>query len=71
MRWHTSVEAPLAYCACMRNILTALLIAVALAACGSYNGGSGGSAPTAAPQATGAAQTPMPSGNPDVDNYGY
>jgi len=55
----------------MRKILTALLITVALSACGSYNGGSGGGAPTPAPQATGAAHTPTPSGNPDVDNYGY
>jgi hypothetical protein len=55
----------------MRKVLVALLIAAALTACGSYNGGSGGGAPTAAPQGSGAAQTPMPSGNPDVDNYGY
>ena len=55
----------------MRKVLAALLIAVAFSACGSYNGGSGGGAPTTAPQASGAAQTPMPSGDPDVDNYGY
>ena len=58
----------------MRKVLAALLIAGALAACGSYNGGSspaGGAAPTVAPQASGPAQTPMPSGNADVDNYGY
>jgi len=74
MPWHASIEMPLAYCSRMREILCALLLAVALVSCGSYNGGStpaGGGAATAAPQASGAAQTPMPSGNPDVDNYGY
>lgn len=55
----------------MQRILAALLVTVALAACGSYDGGSGGGARTAAPQASGAVRTPTPSGNPDVDNYGY
>ena len=58
------------------------LLAAALAtACGSYNGGNqpaGGAGAPAAPAATAKATpvaappgTAMPTGNPDVDNYGY
>jgi hypothetical protein len=57
----------------MPRFLAAMLIALALGACGSYGGGSSpaGGATTAAPRASDAAKTPAPSGNPDVDNYGY
>lgn len=63
----------------MRQMLAALTLAALLSACGG-NGGSqpyGGSLPyggagaaTATPKAS-PAGTPLPSGNPDVDNYGY
>ena len=59
----------------MRIILAAILLALAASACGSPGGSApspyGGGAATAIPQATGAAKTPLPSGNTDVDNYGY
>lgn len=59
----------------MRRILAAILLAIAVSACGSPGGGSApspyGGATTDAPQAPGAAKTPLPSGNTDVDNYGY
>ena len=60
----------------MRTIVAALLfVALALSACGSPGGGSApspyGGAATAAPQASNAAKTPAPSGDPYVDNYGY
>lgn len=45
------------------------ILALAVSGCGSYGGGSAPA--TAAPQASDAAKTPAPSGNPDVDNYGY
>ena len=62
-----------------RFFLVALLAAVVAAACGSYNGGNqpagGAGAPaTATAKATpvvAPAGTAMPTGNPDVDNYGY
>jgi hypothetical protein len=60
-----------------RSILTGLLAATILSACGSYGGGSapagGAGAPTAAPTTAPSAKpagSAMP-GNPDVDNYGY
>ena len=53
----------------------AALLAVIVSACGSPGGGSApspyGGAATVAPQATGAAKTPAPTGDPNVDNYGY
>jgi hypothetical protein len=66
-----------------RFLLVPLLAAVVAAACGSYNGGNqpaGGAGAPAAPAATGTAKatpvvapagTAMPTGNPDVDYYGY
>ena len=59
----------------MRTMLTAALLALTVSACGSPGGGSApssyGGAATAAPQVSGAAKTPLPSGNTDVDKYGY
>ena len=60
----------------MRPIILATLLALALAACGSSGGTSpapvGGGSATEAPKATAApVKTAGPSGNPDVDNYGY
>jgi len=59
----------------MQRVLAAILLALGVSACGSPGGGSApspyGGAATAAPQASGAAKTPLPSGNTDVDNYGY
>jgi|GEM_PF-3672670 len=58
----------------MRRVL-AILLALAVSACGSPGGGSApspyGGAATASPQASDATKTPLPSGNTDVDNYGY
>jgi len=59
----------------MRSLYTLLLIAAVLAtACESTGGGSapaGGGAPSVSPARATAAPSAMPSGNPDVDNYGY
>lgn len=59
----------------MPKILIVGLLALLIAACGTPGGGSApspyGGAATAAPQATGAAKTPAPTGDPYVDNYGY
>ncbi len=59
----------------MRRALAATLLALAVSACGSPGGGSApspyGGAATAAPRASDATKTPLPSGNTDVDNYGY
>jgi hypothetical protein len=55
----------------MRRILAALLITLAASACGSYGGDSSPAGATAAPRASDAGKTPLPTGNPNVDNYGY
>jgi hypothetical protein len=50
------------------------VLALVIAACGSPGGSAPspyGGAPTAAPQASNAAKTPAPTGDPNVDNYGY
>ena len=55
----------------MRRIFLALLLALAVTACGTTNGGSSPAGGAGAPKASDASKTPAPSGNPDVDNYGY
>jgi hypothetical protein len=59
----------------MRKVLAAMLFGLALAACGSGGGAAPspyGGAATAVPQASDAAKTPAPTGDPNVDNYyGY
>ncbi|MDQ2952376.1 MAG: hypothetical protein M3R54_08950 [Chloroflexota bacterium] len=55
----------------MRNIFLALLLAIAVTSCGTANGGSSPAGGVATPKASDASKTPAPSGNPDVDNYGY
>jgi hypothetical protein len=59
----------------MRTTVAALLFAaLALSACGSPGGSAPspyGGAATTAPQASNAAKTPAPTGDPYVDNYGY
>lgn len=55
----------------MRKIILAAFLALTVTACGSYNGGSSPAGGAATPQASDASKTPAPSGNPDVDNYGY
>lgn len=63
----------------VRTLIAAGLLALVLSSCAGYGGGSapaapsepaGGGAATAAPKAT-PVSSPRPSGNPDVDNYGY
>ena len=59
----------------MGRIMSLALLAAIVASC-AYGGGGGGSTPSggnypAAPQATAKpVSSPLPSGNPDADNYG-
>ncbi len=59
----------------MRRALLASMVSLLIAACGSSGGGAapiGGGTTTDAPRATPTpVKTAGPSGNPDVDNYGY
>lgn len=63
----------------MRHMLAVMTLAAMLSACAGNGGGQpyggngpygGAGAPTAAPKVT-PAGTPLPTGNADVDNYGY
>jgi hypothetical protein len=57
----------------VRRLFALLFAAAMLAACAAAGGGGasgGGAKATDAPKASAAPST-MPSGNPDVDNYGY
>ncbi len=55
----------------MRSLIVALLLALAVTACGTADSGSSPAGGSATPKTADASTTPAPSGNPDADNYGY
>ena len=58
----------------MGRIIVLALLAATLASCSGYGGGGspqGSSYPLPAAPTAKPVSSPLPSGNPDVDNYGY
>jgi len=54
----------------VRRLVGLIVVVLALFACGAPSGGGASGGGTTAPK-TSAAPSAMPSGNPNVDNYGY